>query len=126
MNEVKFPIYKFSMEMVFENGIEGIYEYVEMVDEKTTKEELINELELVGEYLFNNNKEIEEIRGWYEFIEYETWCIGEKGFFTLNKFDNQEEALQSFERYADRKNIVYEDVTCMLTERVTGGNNSLN
>lgn len=103
MEEKKYPIYRFFAmwdQKDFESNSTSSYR---MFENPLTDEEINIELEkykkdITNKYPISLFKVCE-----CEYIENETWTVRWFSHFTLNKFDNDTEAITSFEQFVDRK-----------------------
>lgn len=103
MEERKYPIYRFSAvwdQADFENNSTSCSR---MFEDKLSEEELNSKLEKFKHGIIEKHPDAVFKNCKHEYIEDETWVIQWFNHFTLNKFENDDEVIESFEHFVDRK-----------------------
>jgi hypothetical protein len=103
MEEKKYPIYRFSAiwnQKDYENNSTGC---CQMFETKPTNEELELKLDEFKQNIMKKHPDAIFKICKCKYIEDETWVLQWFNHFTLNKFNNDNEAIKSFEQFVDRK-----------------------
>ena len=103
MEEKKYPIYRFSAvwdQEDYKNNSTSIYR---MFESRLSDEELGENLEKFKQNIIEKHPDAIFKSCECKYIEDETWSIQWFNHITLNKFDNDNEAIKSFERFVNRK-----------------------
>lgn len=103
MEEKKFPIYRFSArwdQVGFESNSTGDRK---MYKTNPTQEELDADLALFKSSIEKKDNVIRWIDCKVEYVEDEVWVLRWFCHTSLNLFDNEEDAFESFQKFVDRK-----------------------
>ena len=108
--EKKYPIYRFTAEWDQDNYEHNGTGFSKMYQEKPTEEQLHIELEnfkikLENEQIGFGHPIIKWHNIEYSFIENEVWALIWFYHMTYNKFENDGEALKSFDKFVRRKEL---------------------
>ena len=113
MEEKKFPIYRFELywnQADYDNNSTSWYK---MVPITLTDDDIYNEIQqhkerIVASQIEKGKPVSEFLSEKCELVENETWAITWFSHYTINQFDTDEEALQSFREYVSRKSLTKE------------------
>ena len=109
MEEKKYPIYRFSATWNQSDYKNNGTSCRQMYKEKLTKEELNSKLEEFKKGIINRHENVEFLNATINYIEDETWVGKWFCHFTFNQFDNDEDAIRSFQEFVTRKEIKNEE-----------------
>lgn len=109
MEEKKYPIYRFSAtwnQSGFKNNGSSS---CQMYENKLTDDELSTKLEEFKNNIISKHEEVEILNSNIEYVEDEAWVLKWFCHFTFNQFDNDEDAIRSFQEFVTRKEIKNEE-----------------
>ena len=103
MEEKKYPIYRFSAVWDQEDYKNNSTGSCRMFESKLSDEELKEKLEEFKQNIITKHPDALFKSCECKYIEDETWVLQWFNHFTLNKFDNDNDTIRSFEQFVDRK-----------------------
>jgi hypothetical protein len=103
MEEKRYPIYRFSATWNQDDYKNNGTGFEKMCVHALTEDELNIELDKFKQRIIDKHNGVEFINCECKYVEDETWVLQWFNHFTLNKFDNDNDVITSFEHFVDRK-----------------------